>query len=144
MLIAGLLTSGYDLIGDLDELRPRQVTGPAATPSGQPAAAMLDAAVQAAAALVVNQYHREYQKPPKEGSRGLAGRVESAVGASPRLKRAVRELSSRSAAVRRLRVLAWRVLEQSRTRGRPAGDPLAGEQPAGNEPAREQPTGGQS
>ena len=149
-LIAGLLTSGYDLIGDLDELRPRQVTGPAASPSGQPAAQMLDAAVQAAAALVVNQYHREYPgKPQKQDSRGLAGRVESAVGASPRVKRAVRELSSRSPAVRRLRVTAWRVLERSRTHGPQAGDQPtrgqpAGDQPAGDEPARGQPAGGPS
>jgi hypothetical protein len=148
-LIAGLQASGYDLIGDLGELRPRQATGPAASPSGQPDGQMLDAAVQAAAALVVNQYQREYPgKPPKEGGRSLAGRVESAVGASPRLKRAVRELSSRSAAVRRLRVLAWRALERSRTRGKPAGDQPAREQPAegppAGDPAREQPAAGQS
>ncbi len=119
-LIAGLLASGYDLVGDLDELRPRQVTGPGASPSGQPADQMLDAAVQAAAALVVNQYRKEYPaKPPKSDGRGsLTGRVESAVAASPRLKRAVREVSSRSAAVRRLRVLVWRAMERSRTRGR--------------------------
>jgi hypothetical protein len=122
-LIAGLKASGYDLLGDLGELRPRQASEPGASPSGRPADQILDAATAAAAALVVNQYHREYpQKPQHDGGRpGLAGRVESAVGASPRLKRAVRELSSRSAAVRRLRVLAWRVLERSRTRGRSAG-----------------------
>jgi hypothetical protein len=80
---------------------------------------MLDAAVQAAAALVVNQYRKEYPaKPRTGGGRGLAGRVESAVASSPRLKRTVREISSRSAAVRRLRILVWRVLERSRTRGR--------------------------
>ena len=78
---------------------------------------MLDAAVQAAAALVVNQYHKEYPAKPQHdaaGAAALAGRVESTVAASPRLKRTVRELSSRSAAVRRLRILAWRVLERSR------------------------------
>jgi hypothetical protein len=119
-LIAGLQGSRYDVVGDLDELRPRQVTSPGASPDDQPAGVMLDAAVQAAAALVVNQYHKEYPaKAPKGGDRGgLAGRVESAVAASPRLKRAVREASSRSGAVRRLRILAWRVLERSRTRGR--------------------------
>jgi hypothetical protein len=156
-LIAGLLTSGYDLIGDLDELRPRQVTGPAASPSGQPAAQMLDAAVQAAAALVVNQYHREYpgkQQKQDSGvgpgakrgggkSRALAGRVESAVGASPRVKRAVRELSSRSPAVRRLRVTAWRVLERSRTHGQPAAEQPAGGQQAGSQPPTGQPGAGQ-
>jgi len=108
-LIAGLQGSRYDVVGEVDELRPRQVTSPGGS-----------AAVQAAAALVVNQYRKEYpEKPPKGGERGgFAGRVESAVAASPRLKRAVREASSRSGAVRRLRILVWRVLERSRTRGR--------------------------
>jgi hypothetical protein len=41
------------------------------------------------------------------------------VGSSAWLKRAVRELSSRSATVRRLRVLAWRTLERRRADRRP-------------------------
>jgi hypothetical protein len=140
-LIGGLRASGYRIAGDLDDLRPPQVTqrpgdggtgpegfqggrppglaGPPASPSGQPAEAILDAAVQAAAALVVNQYQREYPAAgPREGrSRGLAGRIEAIAAASPRLKRTVRELSGRYPAVRRLRVLAWRAMEKIRTRG---------------------------
>jgi hypothetical protein len=131
VLIAGLQDSGYDLIGDLSELRPRQHAIPAASPADQPAEQMLDAAVQAAAALVVNQYRKEY--PVKQrtsgGSRAgagakrgggksgaMAGRIESAVASSPRLKRTVREISSRSAAARRLRILVWQVLERFRGR----------------------------
>src|SRR5262249_20238930 len=57
-LIAALSSSGYDLIGDLDELRPRPAPGPAASPADEPAERVLDAAVAAAAALVVNQYHK--------------------------------------------------------------------------------------
>jgi hypothetical protein len=118
-LIGGLRASGYQIAGDLDDLRPPQVTQPPASPSGQPAGAILDAAVQAAAALVVNQYQREYPAArPKEGrGRGLTGRIEAAAAASPRLKRTVREFSSRYPAVRRLRVLAWRAMEKTRTRG---------------------------
>jgi hypothetical protein len=118
-LIAGLTASRYDLVGDLDELRPRPVTSPGASPADQSAEQMLDAAVVAAAALVVNQYRKEYpdKSHKADGRGGLTGRVESAVAASPRLKRAVREASSRSAAVRRLRILLWRVMERSRTRG---------------------------
>jgi hypothetical protein len=118
-LIGGLRASGYQIAGDLDDLRPPQVTQPPASPSGQPAEAILDAAVQAAAALVVNQYQREYPAAtPREGhGRGLAGRIESAVEGSPRLKRTVREFSSRYPVVRRMRVMAWRVLEKTRTRG---------------------------
>ena len=121
-LIAALGDSGYDLIGDLDELRPPPGTGPYTGPAGQPAERVLDAAVTAAAALVVNQYRKAYPAatpqpgPGRQG--GLAGRVEATVASSPRLKRTVRELSSRSAAVRRLRILAWRVLERGRARGR--------------------------
>jgi hypothetical protein len=139
ILITGLQDSGYDLIGDLNELRPRTPAGPGVTPAVQPAEQMLDAAVQAAAALVVNQYRKEYPakrsgggrrpgagaaergRAPQSGGgigRALAGRVESAVASSPWLKRTVREISSRSAAVRRLRILVWRVLERSRTKRR--------------------------
>ncbi len=122
-LIAGLRESGYDVIGDLEELRPRPGTEPYASPAGEPADEMLGAAVDAAAALVVNQYRKEYPaaKPQRSpsGQRGLAGRVESAAAASPRLKRTVRELSSRSAAVRRLRIVVWQVLERRRAGGRP-------------------------
>ena len=123
VLVAGLRDRGYDLIGDLGELLPGPVTEPAASPADQPAEQVLDAAVRAAAALVANQYQREYAaaKPPQEpgGHRGLAGLVESAVASSPRLKRTVRELSSRSPAVRRLRILAWQALERSRARRQP-------------------------
>jgi hypothetical protein len=75
--------------------------------------------VQAAAALVVNQYQRQYRaaRPPEPRARGLSGRIEAAIARSPRLKRAVREFSSRYPAVRRLRVLAWQALERTRTRG---------------------------
>jgi hypothetical protein len=44
----------------------------------------------------------------------MAGRIESAVANSPRLKRAVRQASSRYPAVRRLRIAAWRALERTR------------------------------
>jgi len=115
-LITGLRDSGYDLIGDLDDLRPPQVTEPVTSPSDQPAEQMLDAGVQAAAALVVNQYQRQRRpaRPQEPRGRGLGGRIESAIAASPRVKRAVREYSSRYPAVRRLRVLAWRTLERTR------------------------------
>jgi hypothetical protein len=121
-LIAALGSSGYDLIGDLDELRPQPAAGPGATTADQPAEQVLDAAVAAASALVVNQYRQAYPaaKPQRApGQRGLASRVEATVASSPRLKRTVRELSSRFPPVRRLRILAWRTLERGRARGRP-------------------------
>jgi len=121
-LIAGLAGSGYQVIGDPDELRPRPAGAPGSDTGQQPPDQVLDAAVDAAAALVVNQYRKEHggaKRGPADGPRrgGLAGRVESAVGASPRLKRTVRELSSRYPAVRKLRIMAWQGLERTRTRG---------------------------
>ncbi len=119
-LIAGLADSGYEVVGDLDELRPLPVTEPAVDPADQPAEQVLDAAVQATAAMVVNQYTQAYPAAgPDAGpgaARGLARRLESALASRPRVKRAVRELSSRSPAVRRLRVLAWQELERTRAR----------------------------
>jgi hypothetical protein len=118
-LIAGLRESGYHIAGDLGDLCPPQPGEPESSPSAQPDGAMLDAAVQAAAALVVNQYQREYPaaRPREARGRGLAGRIESAAAASPWLKRTVREFSSRYPAVRRLRVAAWRAMERIRARG---------------------------
>ena len=118
ILIAGLNDSRYDLVGELDELRPRAESQPYASPASQPAEQVLDAAVAAASALVVSQYRKAFPaakpQPGSGGPRGLAARVESTVASSPRLKRTVRELSSRSSAVRRLRILAWQVLERRR------------------------------
>jgi len=118
ILISALGDSAYDVIGALGELRPPPVTEPAASPADQPADLVLDAAVDAAAALVVNQYRKAHPaakpQPSEDARRGLVGRVESTVASSPRLKRTVRDLSSRFPVVRRLRIVAWRRLERRR------------------------------
>jgi hypothetical protein len=117
-LISALNASDYDLVGSVDDLWPQTATEPAVSPAEVPAGQVLDAAVQAASALVVNQYRKAYPaarpQPGQQGQRGLVGRVESTVASSPRLKRTVRELSSRYPAVRRLRILAWRAMERRR------------------------------
>jgi hypothetical protein len=125
-LIAALGDSSYDIVGDLDELRPAPAAEPAAEAgtelaadaAEQPADRVLDAAVHAASALVVNQYRKEFPaarpQPIHDRQRGLVARVESTVASSPRLKRTVRELSSRFPAVRQLRIVAWRRLERRR------------------------------
>jgi hypothetical protein len=91
---------------------------------------VLDAAVQACSALVVAQFRRAHpaQRPGaggggqakggrSAGERGLVGRIESTVAASPRLKNSLRELSRRVPAMRRLRIMAWREMERRRARG---------------------------
>jgi hypothetical protein len=119
-LISGLASSGYDIVGDLGELRPRPPGEPGMAPPAPLGDPVLDAAVDAAAALVVNQYRKEYPgaapHPKRAAQGGLASRVEAAVASSPRLKRAVRELSGRYPAVRRLRILTWQAMERTRTR----------------------------
>src|SRR5262249_49594778 len=105
--------------------------GPYAGPADQPAERVLDAAVTAAAALVVNQYRKAYpaaEPQPGPGRHpGLVGRVEATVASSPRLKRTVRELSSRFPPVRRPRILAWRAPSPPPARPRrPRGTALAG------------------
>ncbi|MBO0826098.1 MAG: hypothetical protein J2P27_19925, partial [Actinobacteria bacterium] len=118
ILIAGLLDGGYDLVGDIAELRPPPVVDEVAvSPAGQSDEQILQAAIQATAALVLNQYRKEYPAArPGVASSALADRVTARVKASPRMKRTLRELSSRHASVRTLRVLAWRLLERSRSR----------------------------
>jgi hypothetical protein len=123
LLAAGLRDSGYDIIGDLSELGPPPVTEPPSSPAAQPPERVLDAAVDSAAALVVHMYRRAHPaaRPQQNHGvpRGLVSRVESTVAASPRLKRTVRQLSSRYPSVRRLRIVAWRVLERPRVRKQP-------------------------
>jgi hypothetical protein len=117
-LITALGDSSYDIVGALDELRPEADPAEPGQPPAPPAERVLDAAVQAASALVVNQYRIQFPaarpQPTQDRQRGLVARVESTVASSPRLKRTVRELSSRFPAVRRLRIEAWRRLERRR------------------------------
>jgi hypothetical protein len=121
-LVHALNSSGYDLIGTLDELAPHTVSQAYSSPSDQPAGRVLDAAVDAAAAMIVSQYRKAYPaarpQPHAADGRGLVSRVESTVASSPRLKRAVRDLSSRSRTMRKLRIAVWRAAEGRRNRTR--------------------------
>jgi hypothetical protein len=117
ILIAGLGDASYDLVGDAAELRPQEPVGASVNPADQPADKILDTAIQATASLLLNQYRKEYPAAQPGATGGaLADRVTARVNASPRIKRTVRELSSRYSSVRWLRVLAWRMLERSRAR----------------------------
>jgi hypothetical protein len=121
-LIAGLKGSSYNLVGDLEELRPAEESRGSVSAGDQRAEAVLDAAVEAVAALLLNEYWVEFpdSAPEREEiTRSVfADRVVLKVAASPWLKRTVRRLSSRSALVRRLRIMAWRALERPGSGGK--------------------------
>jgi hypothetical protein len=124
-LISALKESPFDIIGDLDELRPRPSADAAVRPDDAPAGEMLEAATEAAAAAVLHHYRKRFpaaapqlikgQRTPAT-ARGLVSRVESKVASSDRFKRTVRELSSRYPAVRKVRVRVWQATERRRVR----------------------------
>jgi hypothetical protein len=119
-LISALKESPFDIIGDLDELRPRPSAAAAVRPDDSPAGEMLEAATEAAAAAVLHHYRKRFpaaapQRTPAT-ARGLVSRVESKVASSDRFKRTVRELSSRYPAVRKVRVRVWQATERRRVR----------------------------
>jgi hypothetical protein len=116
-VIAGLSESGYRIVGDLAELRgpADDAVGTGISPRHVPRAEVLDAAVAALAATLRDRY-----ESGDTAERTVAAADGWARFASPRVKRTVRELTARSRAVGRLRVLAWRLTEAVRSRrGRP-------------------------
>ena len=95
--------------------------GPYQGPADLPAAQILDAAVAATAALTDQLYRDRHPAPrPRRRRRSLrqrASRLEWTVLNGPRAKRVLRK-RSRVPAVRRLRVLIWRVLIRPARYGR--------------------------
>ncbi|HEY2551289.1 MAG TPA: hypothetical protein VGI64_12000 [Streptosporangiaceae bacterium] len=119
--VAGLRDAKYHIVGSLDELMPRPGPGPYISPADQPVERMLDAAVQATAALANSQYRKLY--PPKQGRRKLgsprraASKIKWAVlNGTP--ARRLMSSSSHNPYVRKARVLAWRLLMHPGRRGR--------------------------
>jgi len=113
ILLAGLRDAKYDIIGDLDELIPRPATGSYAGPADQPAGQLADAAVSAAAELLHRLYLektlqvRRWERP--SGPREAVSRLKWQALNGPWTRRVLRD-ASHLAAVRRLRVVIWRVL----------------------------------
>lgn len=133
ILIAGLRDAKYHIVGDLGELVP-QPSASYTAPASQPAGQLLDAAVHATAALLQQMYLEKSGapavRPPVGGppaaaprARGLGAvrqllsRWEWTLLNGPATKRILRGASHRPA-VRRLRILIWRVLlHPARSRG---------------------------
>jgi hypothetical protein len=113
ILVAGLRDSKFHIVGDLSELLPQPAAGSYRGPADLPAEQVLDAAVAAAAALTDQRYRDRYPPPRPRSSRASPRqrvvRLEWAMLNGPRVRRMLRK-RSRLPAVRRLRVLIWRVL----------------------------------
>src|SRR6202050_2940845 len=78
VLVEAVTDADSVVVGHREERRPLPVTGPAASSADQPAELVLDAAVHAAAAMVVNQYHKAHPaakpQPSPDRQRGLVDR----------------------------------------------------------------------
>jgi hypothetical protein len=121
ILVAGLRDAKFDIVGDLGELRPLPAAEPYCGPAGQPPEQLLDAALAAAAALADQLYRAKYPARPPRGRpaspRQMASRMKWATLNGPRVQRVLRR-TSRFPAVRRLRIVIWRVLMRPERYGR--------------------------
>jgi hypothetical protein len=113
VLVAGLRSAKYHIVGDLCELLPQPVTGHYVPPDQQPAGQLLDVAVRAAAVLADSRYREMYpgrqQRRRRAGPRRMASQLTWAMLNGPRIKRVLRN-GSHLRVVRRLRVAIWWVL----------------------------------
>jgi hypothetical protein len=114
-VIEALRAAGYDIVGSLDDLRPRPgyEAAPEDPVNEPPLDEVLDAAIGALATTLRNQYEQ-----PLAGAdeRRLVDLPAAKMTANPRVKRLVRELSSRYPAVGRARIFLWRLTERARSR----------------------------
>ncbi len=113
ILVAGLRDSKCHIVGDLAELRPLGAAGPGLPPGDPSAEQLLDAAVAAAAALADCLYRVTRAARPERdrpgGPRQMASRLKWTMLNGSWIKRVLRN-SSHVPAVRRLRVVFWRIL----------------------------------
>jgi hypothetical protein len=115
LVIEALRAGGYNIVGSLDDLRPRSGYHAAArrAESEPPLGEVLDAAIGALAATLRIQY----EDPPAGAQEGRVVELPTGnVTASLRVKRLVRNLTSRYPAVGRVRTFAWRLTERARSR----------------------------
>jgi hypothetical protein len=120
LLIAGLRHSGYHLVGDLEDLLPRPITGRRDRPGDVTTEQLLDAGLGAITALLTD-------RAASEGMRLPDADPETAPKTSePTVKAALIALSRRSPAVHRMRRGYWHTVNTARrirAATRPAGEP---------------------
>jgi len=135
ILVSALRDAKYHIVGDLRDLLPPPAIGRHTAPARLPADQLLDAAVQAAAALASHQYgeSRPASRQPRQSlsPRQRVSKLEWAVLNGTWTRRVLRN-ASHLAAVRHLRVLIWCVLmhpARHRLSYAPVGDLDAGIDP---------------
>ena len=112
-VISALRTSGYHVAGTLDDLLPAEAAKQPRAPLE--AADVTDAAVDALATLLRDEFDPARRRRALELAHGPS---TTRLVPSRRTKRFLRNLSTRSAALRGLRVAAWRWSERWRARRR--------------------------
>jgi hypothetical protein len=114
LVVASLRESGVHVVGDLDELLPRDIegdAGPRAVSTRQvPKKDVLDAAIGALATVLRNQVEAATEDERRVDIGGTR------IPASRKTTKRLRDLSNRYPAFGRLRVWAWRTTERSRAR----------------------------
>jgi hypothetical protein len=110
--IVGLRDAGYDIVGDLAELRPRPMGDePRPRPKDVPYKQLYDVSLDALVGLLHERYETVTARP---SLRSLFSGSATQFPGAYRIRRIARDLSARHASVSALRVLVWRVLERTR------------------------------
>lgn len=109
--IVGLRAAGYDIVGDLDELRPGAVAGPSLRPRDVTYKQLYDVSLDALAGLLHERYETVTSRPSLRSL--FSGQAPQLPGAY-RVRRMLRDLAANHASVSRLRVLVWRINERTR------------------------------
>lgn len=111
--IAGLRGAGYDVVGDLEELRPAEITGRRWAPKDVTYKQLYDASLDALVGLLHERYEKATSRPSLRSL--VSGRATDFPGAY-RIRRFARDMASNHASVAWLRVIVWRVGEWARRR----------------------------
>ncbi len=110
--IIGLRTAGYDIVGDLDELRPRPLgDGPRPRPKDVPYKELYDASQAALVGLLHERYVAVTARP---SLRSLFSGPATQFPGAYRIRRMLRDMAAKHASVAGLRVLVWRALSRAR------------------------------
>ena len=109
--ITGLRDAGYDVVGDLEELRPLPVVGPHVRPKDVPYKQLYDASLDALAGLLHERYEAVTSRP---SLRSLISGGATQLPGAYRVRRFARDMASRHRPVARLRVMVWWLTERTR------------------------------